>query len=129
MSFGDAVRTCYGKYATFAGRARRSEFWWFYLFTLLPSALIWAVAFLAGSKSGGGFSGLGYLLLVIATVWALANIIPTIAVSVRRLHDSDRSGWWFWIQLIPCGIGYVWFLVLLIIEGTRGPNTFGPEPS
>jgi uncharacterized membrane protein YhaH (DUF805 family) len=123
MSFGDAVRTCYSKYATFQGRASRSEFWWFYLFTLLPSALLYLLLVVAG-RSDNGLSAFGVILMVLAGVWALANILPFISVLVRRLHDSDRSGWWYWISLVPC-IGSLWLLVLLILDGTAGPNRFG----
>jgi uncharacterized membrane protein YhaH (DUF805 family) len=123
MSFGDAVKTCYSKYATFEGRASRSEFWWFYLWTLLPSVVLYLLVGVVG-RSDNSLTAFGAILLVLVVVWALANILPFISVLVRRLHDSDRSGWWYWIGLVPC-IGGIWLLVLLILEGTPGPNRFG----
>lgn len=125
MSFMDAVKTCYSKYATFEGRAARPEYWWFVLWTFLPSVVLYALLFIAGMSSDGSFNGLGTILLLLVAVWALANVIPAISVAVRRLHDTDRSGWWYWIQLIPCGIGFVWFLVLMIQDGTATSNQYG----
>jgi uncharacterized membrane protein YhaH (DUF805 family) len=126
MSFGEAVKTCYSKYATFEGRASRSEFWWFYLWTLLPSVVGYLLVAVAGRGSDNAMNGLGVLLLVLVAIWSLANIIPFISVAVRRLHDSDRSGWWYWVVLVPC-IGGIWFLVLMILEGTPGPNQYGAQ--
>lgn len=104
MSFTDAVKVCFSKYADFSGRARRSEFWFFYLFTILYS---FAVSILSAVDVAVGvplFSALG-------AIGSLALIIPSLAVSVRRLHDTGRSGWqlvfWYvvpWLLIIPIAI-------------------------
>jgi uncharacterized membrane protein YhaH (DUF805 family) len=84
MTFTTAVRTCLAKYATFSGRARRSEYWWFQAFVLLVSFVGVALVFLLRSEVPG------YLLLVVM----LGLVVPSISVTVRRLHDTGRSGWW-----------------------------------
>jgi uncharacterized membrane protein YhaH (DUF805 family) len=124
MSFGEAVKTCYSKYATFQGRASRAEFWWFLLYTMLPTFVAYVLMLVAGRSEDNTMNGFGVLLLVLILVWELANLLPYISVLVRRLHDSDRSGWWYWVALVPC-IGGIWLLVLLILEGTPGPNRYG----
>lgn len=110
-------------YASFSGRARRKEYW---LFTLFHAVILAAGEMLAAVlyTDGSVFS--------IAFAWAVglylvASIVPTVAVTVRRLHDVDKSGWWYFIGLIPF-IGAVWLLILMCTEGTRGPNQFGPDP-
>lgn len=109
------------KYAVFNGRARRKEYWFFYLFYLI---FFMVLAFLDGMT--GSFSetaGIG----MFTGIFILAMIIPGLAVSVRRLHDTDRSGWWILISLIPL-IGGIWFLVLMVLDGTSGQNQYGPDP-
>lgn len=114
MGFADAVRTCLSKYASATGRARRSEYWWFALFGFLVGL---AAAVLDGVL-GTGF------LYILST---LALLLPSITVGIRRLHDTDRSGWWLLIGLIPL-IGTVILIVFFVMEGTRGPNQHGPDP-
>lgn len=70
-----------------------------------------------------GFLGLGFLYLL----YVLAVFIPGFAVTIRRMHDLDKSGWWFFINFIPF-IGFIWFFILLCTDGTPGPNRFGPSP-
>ncbi len=114
MGFSEAVKTCFNKYATISGRARRAEFWWWTLFTMIASAVL---SFL---EVGIGLVG------VLSGLFSLAVLIPTICVSVRRLHDLDRTGWWYLIILIPL-IGFIVLLVFFISRGTEGPNRFGPD--
>ncbi len=123
MTFGDAVRSVYGKYATFEGRATRPEFWWFLLFYVLVvlCAYVVMIGALIVTRSFVVYGVLGAVL----GVFGLLTIIPYLAVVVRRLHDTDRSGWWFWISLIPV-VGFIILLALLAAEGTRGYNQFGP---
>jgi uncharacterized membrane protein YhaH (DUF805 family) len=116
MGFGTAVSTCFSKYATFQGRAKRSEFWWFGLFCM--------VVMIAISVLGGVLMDDPTIPLALVGVFSLAIILPGLAVTVRRLHDGDRSGWWYFIQLVPM-IGGLWFLYLMVAKGTPGPNRFG----
>lgn len=115
MSFTTAVSTCFSKYATFSGRARRSEYWWFYLAFML---CILAVLILAQVVGKMGF------VLVLAV--DLALLLPALAVAVRRLHDTGRSGWWYLLSLIPFG-GLV-LLVFTVQDSQPGPNQFGESP-
>ncbi len=117
MTFAEAVRTCFQKYTTFEGRARRSEYWWFVLFSMIGSlafSILDAVIFAAE-------------LGVFSPLFSLAIFLPGLCVAVRRLHDRDMSGWWVLLNLIP-GIGFIILLVILIAPGTDGPNRFGPDP-
>jgi len=102
------------KYAVFKGRARRKEFWMFYLFYII-------FAFVVGVIEG--FAGTSFLILL----YTLAMFIPSLAVSVRRLHDTDRSGWWLLIGLVPL-IGGIVLLVFTVQDSQADENQFGPNP-
>ena len=106
---------CWKKYAEFSGRARRQEFWMFVLFNCLAGIAIGVVEAILGTN--GALSGL----------YNLAVLIPSLAVSVRRLHDTDHSGWWILINFIPL-IGFVISLVVLCSDSKPGENRFGPNP-
>ena len=135
MSFTDAVRTCIGKFATFDGRASRSEFWWFYLFTVLVSMVgyipILILSLIGATSDGGAISGIFTILTVIFWIlWLIVLIalyIPFLAVGCRRLHDRGQSGWLQLLLLVPCG-GIV-LLVFWVMEGTPGDNAYGPKPA
>jgi uncharacterized membrane protein YhaH (DUF805 family) len=109
------------KYAVFSGRARRKEYWMFFLFNVIFLIVALILDNVLGTTIGNAGYGLFYFL------YALAILLPSLAVGVRRLHDTGRSGWWFFIGLIPI-IGGIWLLVLFCIEGTPGENTYGPNP-
>ena len=133
------------RYAEFSGRSRRMEFWSFGLFNLVVYAIIGGIMLGTGASlsnlsqnsadpvaaiTGIFFSGFGVLF---ALYW-LATIIPTVAVTVRRLHDRDMSGWWYLgvivLSFIPL-VGFlvsIAFLVIMFLPGTPGPNRFGPDP-
>jgi uncharacterized membrane protein YhaH (DUF805 family) len=113
MTFGNAVRSVFQQYAGFTGRARRSEYWYFVLFTVL----VYVAASVVDAV-------LGIPVFTLLTVLAL--LVPTLAVSVRRLHDTGRSGWWMLLSLVPFG-GIV-LLVFDCLDSEPGPNRFGPSP-
>ena len=111
MTFFAAVTTCFEKYARFRGRASRSEFWYFTLFYLLGTALV--VALEIHDKRLG----------IVRIIFHLGAFLPMLAVTVRRLHDVDRSGWWYFIVLVP--FGAIVLIVWYCRRGTSGPNRFG----
>jgi uncharacterized membrane protein YhaH (DUF805 family) len=110
------------KYAVFDGRARRKEFWMFVLFNTIVGIILSVLDTIIGTDFGGRTGG-GWL----STIYYLAVLLPVIGVSIRRMHDTNRSGWWVLIYLIPC-IGWIWFIVLAAQEGTVGDNQYGPDP-
>ena len=122
MGFGDAVTSGFAKYATFSGRASRAEYWWWWLFSVLVIGATFVVILLGSSSDGVSAVGVfGWVLYAVAVV---GLIVPSLAVLVRRLHDTGRSGWWYFISLVPC-VGGIWLLVLLVSEGTAGQNQYG----
>lgn len=110
------------KYADFQGRARRAEYWMFVVFQILVYI---AVAIVSMIVSGGDTnSAAASALMGLVT---LGLLLPSIAVTVRRLHDTNRTGWWIFISLIPL-IGGIWLFVLTVLDGTPATNRFGPDP-
>jgi uncharacterized membrane protein YhaH (DUF805 family) len=109
------------KYAVFSGRARRKEYWMFVLFNIIFSV----VAIILDNVLGTASKDLGYG--VIYGLYVLAVLLPGLAVTVRRLHDVGKSGWWIFISLIPL-IGSIWLLVLLATDGQPGENKWGVNP-
>lgn len=109
------------KYAIFSGRARRKEYWWFFLINLLVSIGLAIVDGITGSFSAE--TGMGLL----GSLYALAVLIPGIAVSVRRLHDTERSGWWLLLAFIPV-VGAIVLLVFLVQDSKPGANQYGVNP-
>ena len=101
MDVGEAIKVCFNKFADFNGRARRSEFWWFQLFAYLVSSVT---------------CGIGALVL----------FIPLLAVTARRLHDTNHSGWWQLIQLIP--FGFILIIIWGVQDSDPGHNEYGPNP-
>lgn len=112
---------CFKKYADFSGRARRKEFWMFFLFYFIFAFVLSIIDGLIGWGFGEGTFGPLYL------IFALATLLPYLAVTVRRLHDTGRSGWWYFIMLIPI-VGPIWLIVLLATDGEPGENQYGPNP-
>lgn len=112
------------RYAQFDGRASRAEFWWFYLANIIVAVVLYAVAAILGQVS----SVFAVLAILLLTVYWLGLIVPSLAVAVRRLHDTDKSGWFLLLYLIPCA-GPIIILVFMVTEGTRGPNQFGAAAS
>ena len=114
MGFGDAISSCFSKYATFTGRAERSEYWYWVLFGTI-GGVVFAIISVLISHIGGA---------VLGWVFDLATIIPTIAVAARRLHDTDRSGWWQLLGFVPV-VGWIILLVWFSQPGAPGANRFG----
>ncbi|AXF19244.1 DUF805 domain-containing protein [Burkholderia pyrrocinia] len=122
MNFSEAVRSVLNQYAKFEGRARRAEYWYF----ALLSGILSVVGQVIGAM-GRDAGVITLLLLGVIFLISLALIIPGIAVSVRRLHDTGRSGWFLLIGLIPI-VGGILLLVWMCSRGTEGPNRFGTDP-
>lgn len=108
-------------YANFSGRAQRAEYWYFVLFYVLILIGLSIVDWVTGTFSET--AGIGLL----SGIFALAIFIPSLAVAVRRLHDTDRSGWWLLIGIIPL-IGGIVLLVFTVKDGTPGTNKYGDNP-
>lgn len=122
----------YRRYADFSGRSRRMEYWMFSLFQLIVMVVLCVLIFAGGFSldeygAEPQLSAVGYVGIFGLIIYALATFIPGLAVTVRRLHDQDKSGWWILIQFIPY-IGPLILLVLMFLDGTRGENRFGPDP-
>lgn len=120
------------QYVDFSGRARRREYWMFVLVNVVIVLVLSLIDTLLGTggwraASGGGSISASGNLGLLSGLYSLAVLLPSIAVAVRRLHDTDRSGWWFLLGFIPI-IGGIVLLVFYVLEGTRGPNRFGPDP-
>ncbi|GAB3169943.1 DUF805 domain-containing protein [Myceligenerans halotolerans] len=134
MSFVESIRTVMSKYADFNGRARRSEFWWYYLAYIVVISVLYFLVIIptavmsasdpTGSEELPAFAVVAMLLLFAV---AVGFLLPTIAVVVRRLHDTDRSGFFYFMGFIPF-VGGIILLVFLAGSGTPGPNRFGPDP-
>jgi uncharacterized membrane protein YhaH (DUF805 family) len=116
MTFWQAIGSGFSNYVKFRGRALRPEFWYWALFTTI-----------------GDFAGniidvvLGSELISVSSLFALATLLPTLALLVRRLHDVDRTGWWAFMLLFPL-IGVIVLVILVVKRGTPGANRFGPDP-
>ena len=126
MGFGEAVKSFWSNYAPFRGRSRRSEYWWIQLFLVLTNLAVAAIdlALMSGdvdrfiANGGGGIVGL---------IWILVTIVPALAVLVRRLHDTGKSGWWALIGFVPL-VGAIVLLVFTVLDSDAGENKFGMSP-
>lgn len=105
---------CFKKYADFKGRARRKEYWMFVLFNIIAAVVVAIVGALIKFP-------------VLAGIYSLAIIVPSIAVGVRRLHDIGKSGFWYFIAFVPV-IGGIWMLVYMCMDSQPGENAYGPNP-
>ncbi len=108
MDFLTAIKTCFSKYADFTGRARRSEFWFWWLFTFIVGLIL------------GWIPVIGWII-------SIALIIPNLAVGARRLHDTGKSGWWWLINLIPI-VGIIILIVFWAQDSNAGENQYGANP-
>ncbi len=103
------------KYAVFAGRAQRKEYWMFVLFNFIIVIVLWSLEAIAGGPG------------ILPNLYNLAVLVPSLAVAVRRLHDIDRTGWWLLIMLIPI-VGAIVLLIFLVQDSQEGENEYGPNP-
>ena len=109
------------RYAQFSGRSRRKEFWLFYLLITIATVVLTVIDISIGTFDD--ISGFGLL----SSIFSLAIIVPSISVGVRRLHDTDRSGWWLLLGFIPL-LGTIVLVVFWCQRGTEGSNNFGDDP-
>ena len=122
MSFQEAVTSVFNNYANFNGRARRSEYWYFVLFTMCVNVILSAIGrFFAGSDA------MTMVITAITGIFSLAIIVPQIAVAVRRLHDIGKSGWLYLLMLIPL-VGQILLIVWFCTDSQPGDNQYGPNP-
>ena len=115
MSPTESVSSVFRNYINFKGRAQRSEFWWFTLFSFIVSVGLGII--------GTALPALNFL----EWLYSLGVLLPSLAVTARRLHDTGRTAWWLLLLLVPV-IGWIALLVMAIIPGTRGGNRYGPDP-
>lgn len=133
MTMIEAVKSAYSNYASFSGRARRSEYWWFALFYLIVLIILSVIeqrlfgmgSARMGAMHGGGFEA-DFNGGLLSSVFMLGSLLPAVGLAVRRLHDIDRSGWWLLVSFIPL-IGTLLLLYWNVQPGTPGPNRFGAE--
>ena len=103
------------KYAEFNGRARRKEYWMFFLFNVIISIVLGVIEAMVGGPG------------IVGGLYALAVLLPALGVTVRRLHDTGRTGWWILVGLIPF-IGFIVLLVFMVLDSHPGDNEYGPNP-
>lgn len=115
MGFVDAVKSVFSKYATFSGRARRSEYWYFHLFTVLASVVLSVLGMISQDTA-----------TIVRGIYSLAVLLPSLAVCVRRLHDVGKSGWnLLWILTV---VGAFYVLYLYCKDSQPDANAYGPNP-
>jgi uncharacterized membrane protein YhaH (DUF805 family) len=119
MTFSESISSCFENYAVFSGRAPRSEYWWF--------AVVIAVIDFIVTMADAIVFGTGGHVPVFGLLAAVALLVPSLAVSVRRLHDTDRSAWWLLIAIVPL-VGAVMLLVWFCTRGSDGSNNYGSDP-
>ncbi|PPT74899.1 DUF805 domain-containing protein [Xanthomonas arboricola pv. populi] len=117
------------RYADFNGRSRRKEYWMFMLLQAIILLVLVGLFGIAVALMGGenGPGALAWLVVAVMVIVVLALIVPSIAVTVRRLHDQGKSGWFYLISLVPYVGGFI-VLVFMCLEGTPGPNEYGENP-
>jgi uncharacterized membrane protein YhaH (DUF805 family) len=114
MGFGQAISSGFSKYVNFSGRACRSEYWFWVLFVLIADVVAIAIDAAIGMQ-------------IVSSLFGLAVLLPGLAVTVRRLHDLDRTGWWIFLGLIPL-VGAIILIIWFCSKGTDGLNRFGADP-
>lgn len=137
IGFGAAIRRFFQKYATFTGRASRGEYWWYALFSAIISLVFYAILMImtfsatAAASSSGATPQLGagyYVVSGVLSLWGLATLVPSLAIGVRRLHDTGRSGWYLLLGLIPF-VGGIILLVFFVSGTSPAAEQYGPPTS
>lgn len=131
MGFGEAIKSCLGRYVDFGGRSSRSEFWWYYLFIIIVTYGLYfiLIGVTVGAAQSGGNPGVGAAVIgILLLIFALGTFLPTLAACIRRLHDTGRSGWWLFISLVPL-VGIIVLIVFWASASKAGDNDWGPEPA
>jgi uncharacterized membrane protein YhaH (DUF805 family) len=125
VGFGEAISLFFKNYANFQGRSSRGAFWWWFLASFIIGFVL---GFVDGMIMAGQYSSSGQMMPIgiLGGLFSLATLIPNLALGIRRLHDTDKSGWWILIGLIPL-IGFIVLIVFYVMPGTRGDNKFGPD--
>ena len=118
MTFTEAVKSVFSKYATFSGRARRKEYWYFVLFNMVVSIVIGMLARAIGGEN---------LERTLTGIWSIAVLIPGLAVVWRRLHDIGKSGGWWFLVFVPL-VGWIILLIWFCQDSQPGENQYGPNP-
>lgn len=113
MSFSQAVQSGFQNYANFSGRALRSEYWWWVVFAIVSAVIVAAIDAALGASS------------LLSYVYSLALLLPGLAVSVRRLHDRGRTGWWMLVIFVPL-LGGLFLLAQFVSRGDAEANRYGP---
>jgi len=138
MGPGQAVKSAFSKYATFRGRATRSEFWWFYLFLIVVGFVLFAIDNVAGLTIGDNTFVLNDTTYdvwdtgILSSIFSLLTLLPFLAVSARRLHDAGHSGLWIiWGYLLAfvCLIGLIILIVFWCQKSEPGDTKYGPQPA
>ncbi len=123
MGFSEAIKTVFGKYAEFQGRARRSEYWYWVLFTVVVNIVLTSI-----DRAIFGVDENGISRSVLSGIFGLAVLVPGLAVTVRRLHDVGKSGWWVLLNLIFLIGSLILIFAFLIKDSQPGTNQFGDNP-
>ena len=130
VGFVDAIKLFFNNYANFSGRSRRSEYWWVVLFNLIVQSLTYIPAYfmiMSATMQHQEPSGLAYLLSGIYFLFALATLVPSLALVWRRLHDIGKSGAYFFFFLIPF-VGWIILLIWFLTDSDPNENEYGPNP-
>lgn len=131
MVLVQSVISALKNYVNFSGRASRGDYWWYflgYVIVVVILALVDSAVFGGGQTSADMSEGVSvsYNAGLLASIWIIANIIPQIAISIRRLHDTDRSGWFYLLVFVP--LANLYLVYLMFVKGTSGDNRFGADP-
>lgn len=122
MTFFEAISSGFRNYVGFSGRAMRSEFWYWFLFTILLAIVTVGIDYAIFGETTATS-----VVSPVNAIASLATFLPSLAVGIRRLHDRDQTGWWILLGLIAV-IGWIILIVWFCMRGTVGPNRFGPDP-